>query len=356
MTLSQRFRRGIRRYELPLGLLILSVLGAAAGTVLASSVVFGAAMFLAFMMMFGLIYGLPALGRWLIEHSGVLERSKQVDVLYQWVLSNHDFVGVVLICFGFTVAGVGLAVVETGADRLFGIATVLFFGPGCVFILGSSHLGHRMSNDSVESVQRDNQVANRTVHYHDQPHQALVFESPAIGSEVWLATLSLASWTASVVLLSLIMRGLIVWVLFICGILVGLLTLAGVLKLLRGRSTIALLEIGLVVRGGYSSVFVPWDAIEDIGLVGFGSVARMQPSFGLTVTDRSMIEGSWLFRLLSRANRLLTGYDIVHGMTAGPLTNQIEMAVSYFLDHPDERSELVRFTDTEELLARVDPS
>lgn len=345
MTLSQRLLRKIRRYELPLGLFTICILMGTVITFLSGSVVFGVAMFLTGMLLFGVRYGLPALGRWIIEHSGILESSGRVDSLYQWVLSNHDFVGTVLISAVFTIFGAGIAVVETGTDRLHGIAVVLIFGSGCLFILASKYLSRATY---AESTQQDTKTVNRTVCLHDQSYRALVFEPPTIGIEIWLAILTLVSWISGVILLSLTMLELIVWIMLICGILMGLLILAGVFKLLRSRSIIALLEIGLLIRGSYGFVFIPWDAIEDVEIFELGSLVR-KPCLGVTVTDRSMIEWSWLSRLLNRANRSITGYDIVPEMTVEPQTDQIEMTVRHFLDHPSERSQLVQLTDIEEI-------
>lgn len=341
----------LRRYQFPISLAGVS---GAAFRYGAQSVLLGVVVFVVALGLFVLWYGLPGLISVFLEQSELLERSARLNALHRRSRGWLKIISAVLICVLFTGLGAVLAIVGHGSDRLIGIGSVLFFGPASLAVIVTVSLDWLTSRGARTSG-NDSHTSVRTVRHHGQPRQALVFDLAPNRVELGLATLVFASWTGACLLFGFVdSRQLVRLVLVIPTVLTSLLTLVGLVQLLGGSSSITLHVAGIRVRWSYGSLFVPWDVIDAATLFEYGTYGWDRIMLGIVVTDRSLIERSWILRHLGRANRTSTGYDIACWVTPGQRTTQIEWTIRYFLDNPGERSQLDRLGETDDLYTASD--
>jgi hypothetical protein len=345
MTFSRWLLGGIRRYQLPVGILFLATLIGISLGLAAESVPFGVGIFLIILVLAGLRYGVPVMSMWILRRSGILDRSVRIELLYRRLRSEREYFKIVVICSVFTVLGVFMAITERGPDRLVGIGSVLFFGMGGAFFVTIKYLASQVDNDHDDGV-----MTVRDIHHHGQPYRALVFELPSHRGELGFATLFFVSWTVASVLFALVQSVFLVrTLLFACAILAGGMAFVGLIGFVRGRSTVALFANGLRLRLLYGSVFIPWTGIEGVQLFNYDVSGFTHTLLGVTITDRSMIDGPWGIRSVAWANRMLLNYDITCRMTVGPTVEQFESIVRHFLEQPDKRSRLDRLNNIEDL-------
>jgi hypothetical protein len=160
-----------------------------------------------------------------------------------------------LSCAAFTLFGLLIAIYEPG-DRLGGLFVVLFFGSGLLVSLLPAFARTRGPDRRVAVVAHDGLLC-----------AALVVRVSVGNARV--GGIAAAGWAAG---------GVILWMArssttplrllgLVCALLFGGVAIVVGLQQLRGRAFVALLPEGVLGRSAAGDSFVPWDAIEAVGVV-----------------------------------------------------------------------------------------
>ena len=86
-------------------------------------------------------------------------------------------------------------------------------------------------------------------------------------------------------------------------------------------------------RAGVSRTFVPWDAIEFVGIVEMYD----QRMVAVRVTDPSAVESPGWARVFSRLNRSMLDADVFYAGLSVPEA-ELQAAIVDRLEHPEKRT------------------
>lgn len=126
-------------------------------------------------------------------------------------------------------------------------------------------------------------------------------------------------------------------VLFIAGLFMlvffGWFALAS-LRRFTSAPRLALLSEGVLLEGGVMPTFVPWDAIETVGVISMHNNEML----GISVHDRRRVETSRVGRLLLPLNRLLSPAEITQPIDAFVASPEVVVStLEHYFTHPEER-------------------
>jgi hypothetical protein len=230
----------------------------------------------------------------------------------------------------FTLVGLLIAIFEPD-DRLFGFFAALFFGC-CTLALFMPMLARTGGPDRRV----------RVISHHGLRTEALVF--PLSTRKIGVAGIAAAGWAVAGVILVLApstladpgeetaffrLLGIVLTLLF-----GGVAVFAG-LQQLRGGGFVALLPEGVLGRSPVGGSFVPWEAIEEVGVLEMYDT----PMVAIRVTDPATVETPGWARLFSRANRAVAGADVTYASLVAP-EEEVARTIAHYMEHPEERSRI----------------
>lgn len=231
----------------------------------------------------------------------------------------------------FALVGVLILIFESGDDRLAGLYVLLFFG-SCllVFLMPALTGGHGPGR-------RVDLVAHRGARTH-----AIVF--PLSRPKLRVAGIAAAGWAIAGAVLVIAPSGLadpgedttfprllgIVLVLLFGGV-----ALFAALQELRGRAFVALLPQGVLSRSAVGGSFIPWEAIEDVGVVEMYDT----PIVAVRASDPGAVEKPGWAGLFARANRAVLDADVTYASLVAP-EEELAETIAHYVGHPEERARI----------------
>ncbi len=96
---------------------------------------------------------------------------------------------------------------------------------------------------------------------------------------------------------------------------------------------VALLPEGILARAGLGESFVPWEAIEAVGVVSMYDT----PMVAVRAVDPTAVEMPRWARLFARANRALADGDVYYTSLTVP-EEEVADAIADRLEHPEKRT------------------
>ncbi len=228
-----------------------------------------------------------------------------------------------------TLASGLIAVFESGDERLGGLAGALLFG-SCMLVFLMPAFTRAQGPGRRVGV-----VSHRGLRT-----EALVF--PLSRPKLRIAGIAAVGWAAAGALITIAPSGLAdpgedTTFIRLLGVVVVLLfgTVAAIagLQELRGRGFVALLPQGVLARTVGGGSFIPWDAIEDVGVIEMYDT----PMVAIRATDPAAVETPRWARLLSRASRAVVHADATYSSLVAPEQDLAE-AIAHYVEHPEERA------------------
>ena len=247
-------------------------------------------------------------------------------------LARRAFMAVASLLF--TTVGLVVVVSGEGADRIWGLISVLLFGVGGVVWF----LVPRLTRSVREGVRTE------MVSFRGERRPALVF--PFSRAKRRVALVGAAVFTAVGILFVVYASALAesgiryrdpAWLLFVgifCTVVFGFVTLLGLANELSAGTSVALLPEGILARGPVSS-FVPWDAVADVATIEI----RGTPMVAVVARDPDAVETTALGRILMLLGRKWTGVDLGFTGLVAPL-GVLEEAIREYVEHPEERARI----------------
>ena len=238
----------------------------------------------------------------------------------RWLLAGFIF---------FTVFGLFMTLTGEGADRLWGIFTLLFFGAGGVAV----YLPKGAAGGDA--------VGTALVSRHGRHTSGLVFPLDSRRHRVrTIASLSFGVAGLLMVVFADDMGDASTrydpTVLLVAG---GMMSVffggSGLVSLRRWGAIprLALLEEGVVLEGPIPT-FVPWDAIEMVGVISM----RSNEMLGISVNDRRRVETGRIAKLLLPLNRWLSPAEISQPLDSFAAAPEVVVAtVEHYFLHPEDR-------------------
>ncbi|MDP9067958.1 MAG: hypothetical protein M3N53_06395 [Actinomycetota bacterium] len=232
----------------------------------------------------------------------------------------------------FTVFGAIMAVTGEGADRIWGLITLLFFGVGGVAVYlpkGDEGPGVEVARGSYRGSEQWGLVFRI-----DQRRQrvrsigSLGFAIAGGLMLVFAGEIGEEGTRYSPVLLRVV-----------GGLMLAFFGPLGALAVFRWRARprVVLLEDGVLMDQGHNVTFVPWDALEDVGVISiYGN-----DMLGMLVGDRGQVEANVFARLLLPLNRAISRVDMAYPVDTFVADPRLVVdAMRHYLAHPEERPRL----------------
>lgn len=236
---------------------------------------------------------------------------------------------VVMVLFGV----VALVVGPDGDTRLFGVACVLFFGPGMAAYLGPPLL----TRHGPLTVQREYMQTSAG------QEAAFVFPIPAAKRKAQL--LAAAGLTGGTAAFAIAAGGGVV--LIAVAVLFGLVLLIAVAG--RGRAhRLALTPTRVLSDAVGSTTEIPWEAVDRVELFEMPSGQTTLDMLGVMASDRDVVLQT-RGKLLGRISRRLSRYDLITSAdTFAGEGEDVLHAIRRYRDDPERRR---RIGDDGELTA-----
>lgn len=204
-------------------------------------------------------------------------------------------------CIAFVVIGLAMFFGASGGDRLWGLFAAAFFGICgiAVFTPKGKTTGPGYEATTVNhngSVQQALAFPLDRRRVRTRVFLSLAFGLVGAGMVLFAEPLADAHFRASEIAIRLVGLAML---LFFGGV--------GLIALLRGETpSLLLLAEGVLFQAGSSRVYVPWPAIEDIGVV----TMHDNDMLAVRVSDRRAVEAGPFARLLMPMNRRMAGAEL----------------------------------------------
>jgi hypothetical protein len=230
----------------------------------------------------------------------------------------------------FSTFGIAMLAFGRGADRLWGLISVLFFGVGGVMYF----LLPRFTRRGREGVRLG------TIRFRGASRPAVVF--PQSRGKRRVALVGTTAFTAAGILMAVSANALadpdesaneLLVVGLLCAVVFGVMTIVGLVTEFLSAAYVALLPEGIVGGGPLGGSYLPWDAVAEVDIIEIHG----NPMVAVVASDPAAIETSSLGLLLSRAGRATTGADLTFAGLVAPLET-LRDAIDHYLDHPNERA------------------
>lgn len=242
-------------------------------------------------------------------------------------MSKRKRIALILVSAGFTAAGLLVCVFDPEA-RFMGAFTALFFG-SCLLVFVAPIFDRRREGRK-----------HMIVSHRGERTEALVF--PVSRANTRVMGIAAALW-------AIVGAGLLVhpstWTeqsetavfVRLVGAALVLLFGGGALLLLvqerRGGGYVALLPDGILSKAGLGQSFVPWDAIDSVGILTISD----NPMVAIHTSDPSAVEIPARSRVVSRLNRSLVDADVLYANLTAP-EEELQAAIVDRLEHPEKRA------------------
>ena len=227
----------------------------------------------------------------------------------------------------FTLLGAWLLIRGHGAERLMGLAAVLFFGGGGAMVLVLRWLQRRrgVAQERVVVDHRGRRVA------------ALVFPVSRGGATVAVigAGAMAAAGTCMVGFAIAAEGGWLLGAIGVVGAAVfGAFAVLGA-RGLAGPSFVALSNEGVISTTPFGHVFVEWSNVREVGVMQMGDT----PTVTVAVADARAVEAGPIARRVFAANRKLVGAELAFS-NLEVAAEELATAIEQYRDHPAQRAAL----------------